>query len=73
MADDFSFKKFMVMNPQKIGDQIKHNVSGADDEGEFTGKCRFRKFNAMEQQIRIRWTKCYVPSIPDKKMFSDKN
>jgi sorting nexin-1/2 len=73
VVDDPRVKKFMVMNPQKIGDHIKYTVSGVDEDGEFTGERRFREFYAMEQQIRIRWPGCYVPSIPEKKMFSEKD
>lgn len=71
--EDPRVQKFTVLNPVKIGGNVKYTVSGVDDEGEFSEVRRYREFNALAQVLRTRWPGCYIPSIPEKKMLNQNN
>ena len=64
-------QKFTVTEPHKVGGNFKYNVTGVDDEGDFTCTRRYREFHALAQCLRIRWPGCYVPSIPEKKLKNE--
>jgi len=36
-----------VLNPVKIGGNVKYTVAGVDDEGDFSEVRRYREFNAL--------------------------
>jgi hypothetical protein len=68
--EDPRVQKFTVLNPTKIGGNVKYTVEGVDDEGDFSEVRRFREFHALAQVLRTRWPGCYVPSIPEKKLLN---
>jgi hypothetical protein len=46
-VEDPRVKKFEVKEPTKIGGSIKYQVSGVDEDGEFTTIRRYREFDAL--------------------------
>jgi sorting nexin-1/2 len=47
-------------------------VSGEDQEGAFTVTRRFKEFNAFKNILKERWPGVYIPAIPEKKAFGNK-
>ena len=45
--EDPRVQKFTVLNPVKIGGNVKYTVAGVDDEGDFSEVRRYREFNAL--------------------------
>jgi hypothetical protein len=68
--EDERVQKFAVVDPVKVGGNVKYTVSGVDDEGEFSAVRRFREFHALATTLKNRWPGCYVPSIPEKKIIN---
>ncbi len=45
--EDPRVQGFTVLNPVKIGGNVKYTVTGVDDEGDFTEVRRYREFDAL--------------------------
>lgn len=72
---------FFVSNPVKMEDQaglikvgsvVKFRVQGRDSQGPFEVQRRYNEFLALNEQLNERWPGCYVPAIPEKQIFGDK-
>lgn len=56
----------------KVGMVVKYTVTGQDRQGRFEVQRRYNEFLALMEQLNERWPGCYVPAIPEKQMFGDK-
>ena len=49
-----------------MGKVTKYQVSGRDNNGDWTCQRRFNEFEALARCLNNRWPGCYIPAIPEK-------
>ena len=66
-------QQFSVTNPMKVQKHIKYTVKGVDGDGPFEEVRRFSEFYALRNMLMLRWPGIYVPAIPEKKAWGNKD
>lgn len=52
---------------------VTYTITGEDAEGAFTVQRRFKEFFALRNILKDRWPGVYIPAIPEKKSFGNKD
>jgi len=73
LVNDPRILKFTVQDPQKASGFVSYIVSGEDQEGAFLINRRFKEFSALRLILSERWPGVYIPAIPEKKAFGNKD
>lgn len=71
-VEDPRSQKFSVSDPQKVQGHIKYTIVGEDSDGAFEVVRRYREFFSLRNILVQRWPGVYIPAIPEKKAFGNK-
>jgi hypothetical protein len=63
---------FEVLDPQK-GAHVTYTIKGYDNEGPFEGMRRYTDFHKLRLSLTARMPGVYIPPIPPKQAFGNKN
>lgn len=74
VIDDYNGdpKSFEVIDPQK-GAFVTYTIKGYDNEGPFEGTRRYNDFYKLRLSLMSRMPGIYIPPIPPKQVFGNKN